>query len=125
MNRAGELSDHDHEMVRSFTADTFAEFIGQQFIAGNDDNDKVELTLVEVNRHDELRERERQFDHRPRAPFSLLFLTSLSAPLQNGIKQFRHEALGEFPLSVQVIQMPVGLPPIDPPATFCYESVFA
>lgn len=74
------------------THDTFRDRVGQTFTDGESG---AELTLTEVT---DLTETARNVPEDSRAPFSLLFVTQHEPVAEQGIRELRHDELGELSL---------------------------
>ena len=111
------------EKLAEFDHETFSPFVGDVFLVDGE----IELKLLQVGLHPNLRIREGENEHRTREPFSLLF----QGPelIDAGMHEVQHSILGSFPLSINPIQYPTApnLPTSSNPndSIVFYESVFA
>lgn len=94
-------------MEPSLTHDVFSENVNTKFQLQTDDGSGVELELIEVS---ELKVYPRQEE------FSLLFRGPLNAFLDQGVRNFKHDQMGEFELFIVPIKQDAD--------GFYYEAIF-
>jgi hypothetical protein len=112
------------------TADTFAPHLYDWFTVHFDGDgptgmEPVELQLIEIGRFEKLRRLEGGFEHRPRAPFSLLFRGRHQDAFPSGVWIVRHRVLGELRLFLNPVQVSSDYPADQNPEGLFYETVFS
>lgn len=91
----------------------------------NEADQIVDLKLVEVTRYPRLKECEGGLDHRPREPFSLLFVGPHELPLTSALHTVHHEQLGTGRMFLGPVQASLKYHAETHPEGRFYEAVFS